>query len=280
MTSPKHARDTSNGRYYEDPANPGQLYISVTNVLDTLSKPALAPAAAKVTAEFFADNLPAAVRASRNPDTMAAFIKAAKAEHKNVWETRRDLGSRVHAQAEAHVLGTPIEPDEQAQPFVDQYRAFLTEFGVDIRNDIDAVEVTVLDRTHRYGGTADLWLRLRNLPDGHPDGLWLVDIKTSLTKSASTVYRDHALQLAALRYAEVALGPDDSEHPIPAFAGAAILNLRAGSYGFIPMPATRELHAGFLGLLTASYVLHGLDMRPYKPINTPTRKPRARKVAA
>ncbi|WP_049568736.1 hypothetical protein [Nonomuraea sp. SBT364] len=278
MTNPKHARDTDNGRYYQDPA--GGLLVSVTNVLNTLNKPALAPAAAKVTAEYFAENLPTAVRASRNPAAMEDFIKAAKAEHKNVWETRRDLGSRVHALAEAHVLGTPAEHDEEAQPFVDQYELFLKEFGVDIATDIDAVEVTVLHRSYRYGGTADLWIRLKNLPGGQPDGLWLVDIKTSLTKSASTVYRDHALQLAALRFAEVALAPDDSEHPVPEFAGAAILNLRTSSYGFVPMPALPELHSAFVGLLTASYVLHDLDMKPYKPLNTPARKPRTRKAAA
>ncbi|GAA2990300.1 hypothetical protein GCM10017559_07880 [Streptosporangium longisporum] len=279
MTDPKHARDTDNGRYYQDPKS-GALYMSVTNALNTLNKPALAPAAAKVTAEYFAEHLPTAVKASRNPAAMDEFIKAAKAEHKTVWETRRDLGSRVHALAEAHVLGTPIEADAEAAPFVDQYALFLKEFGVNPSDDIDAVEVTVLDRTHRYGGTADLWMRLTNLPAGQPDGLWLVDIKTSLTKSASTVYQDHPLQLAALRYAELALGPDDSEHPIPEFAGAAILNLRQHAYGFVPVPATREVHAGFLGLLGASYVLHGLDMKPCKPLNTPTRKPRTRKAAA
>lgn len=279
MTNPKHARDTDNGRYYQDPAT-GQMLVSVTNVLDTLNKPALAPAAAKVTAEYFADNLPAAVRASRSPVTLNEFVRAAKAEHKNVWETRRDLGTRVHNQAEAHVLGTPIEPDPDAQPFVDQYQLFLKDFGVDINRDIDAVEVTVLHREHRYGGTADLWIRLRDLPGDAPDGLWLVDIKTSLTKPASTVYREHPLQLAALRYAEIGLGPDDSEHPVPEFVGAAILNLRTSSYGFIPMPATPEMHAAFLGLLTASYTLHGLDMKPYKPLNTPARKPRTRKAAA
>jgi hypothetical protein len=279
VTNPKHARDTDNGRYYEDPAT-GDLYVSVTNVLNTLNKPALAPAAAKVTAEYFADNLPAAVRASRDPNAMEAFIKAAKAEHKTVWESRRDLGTRVHALAEAHALGTPAERDEQAQPFVDQYQLFLNDFGVDLATDLEAVEVTVLDRTHRYGGTADLWMRLKGLPNGHPDGLWLIDIKTSLTKPATTVYRDHPLQLAALRYAELALAPDDSEHPVPEFVGAAILNLRATNYGFVPVPTTRELHAGFLGLLQASYVLHGLDMKPCKPINTPARKPRTRKAAA
>jgi hypothetical protein len=280
VSNPKHARDTDNGRYYEDPAT-GDRYVSVTNALDSLNKPALAPAAAKVTAEYFADNLPAAVRASRNPTTMDDFVKAAKAEYKNVWESRRDFGTRVHNQAEAYALGTPIEPDEQAEAFVDQYREFLQDFGVNIATDIDAVEVTVLDRTHRYGGTADLWINLGGLPQGQPDGLWLVDIKTSLTKSASVVYRDHALQLAALRYAEIALAPDDSEHPVPKFAGAAILNLRAHAYGFIPMPATRDLHAAFLGLLATSYALHGLDMKPYKPLNTPTRKPsiRTRKAA-
>jgi hypothetical protein len=267
MADPRHSRDTANGRYYEDPANPGELYISVTNALNTLSKPALAPAAAKVTAEYCMANLPAAVRASRRPADTEAFLKAAKAEHRNVWENRAGIGTRVHIQAEAHALGRPAEPDEDAAPFIDQYRRFLADAGVDLAEDVEAVEVTVLHRTARYAGTADVWLWLRREFCGMAPGLWLIDIKTSLTKPPSAFYRDHVLQLAGLRYAEVALGPDDSEHEVPEFQGAAILNLRVDRYGVIPAPADRAAHAAFCRLVDASYYLHGLDLKACKPVN-------------
>lgn len=278
MADPRHSRDTANGRYYEDPKS-GDLLISVTNALNALSKPALAPAAAKVTAEYCMAQLPAAVRASRNPSDTDAFLKAAKAEHKNVWESRAGLGTRVHIRAEAHALGKPIEPDEDAAPFVDQYRKFLADAGIDIETDIDAVEVTVLHRGARYAGTADLWVHLRKPFHGQPAGLWLVDLKTSLTKPPSAFYRDMVLQLAGLRYAEVALAPDDSEHPVPEFVGAAILNLRTDRYGFIPSPSDEAAHAAFCRLVDASYYLHGLDLKPHKPVN-PWKYTTRRKKAA
>jgi hypothetical protein len=278
VADPRHSRDTPNGRYYIDPAS-GEPLISVTNALNVLSKPALAPAAAKVTAEYCMEQLPAAVKAARNPDAREAFLKAAKSEHKNVWESRAGIGTRVHIQAEAHALGKPIAEDEDAAPFIDQYRKFLADAGVDLEADVEAVEVTVLHRTARYAGTADLWLWLRKPFHGLTPGLWLVDIKTSLTKPPSAFYRDHVLQLSALRYAEVALAPDDSEHPVPEFVGAAILNLRQDRYGFIPAPADEAAHMAFRALVASSYYLHALDLKGCKPVN-PWKYSTRRKKAA
>lgn len=287
MTDPKHARDTDNGRYYEDPSD-GAMVPSVTNVLSEWAKPALPPAAAKVTAEYVVEHLPAAVRASRNPETREAFLKAAKSEYRNVWESRRDLGSLIHHHAEAHVLGTPIVPDERVEPFIDSYKAWLRDFHVDITCDVESAEVTVLSRSQpRYAGTADLWTHLR-FPKPHsdpdlryrgrtpqpvatPSGLWVIDIKTSLTQPASAVYRDHVLQLAALRYAEAALLPDDSEVAVPEFAGAAILNLRQSGYGFVPLPADEAAHLAFRALIGVARFAHQLDLKPFKPACAPLR---------
>lgn len=276
MTDPKLARATDNGRYYEDPAD-GEMVVSVTNVLSEWAKPALAPAAAKATAEYIVDHLPAAVRASRAEDTREAFLREAKAHYRTVWENRRDLGSLVHHHAEALVLGTPMPEDERVASFIDSYRKWMADFGVDMERDVASAEVTVFSRSHeslRYGGTADLWVNLRHLPKPYDRGLWLVDIKTSLTKPASTVYRDHVLQLAALRYADVAVLPDGSEVAVPEFAGAAILNLRqktarSKGYGFVPLPADEHAHLTFLSLLGVAYFAHALDLKTHKPIKAP-----------
>jgi len=282
MTDPKHAVDTGDtGRYYADPKT-GDLLISVTNTLQQLAKPALAPAAAKETAEFMMANLARAVKSAHNPVEREQFLKVAKAAYKDLWETRRDMGTRVHHQAEAHILGTPVEPDEDAEPFIDQYKQFLADARIDITNDVEAVEITVLNRAVGYGGTADLWVRIDSPPpawEGVTPGLWLVDIKTSLTKPPSTVYRDNVMQLAALRYAEVGLDPYDGEHPVPEFVGAAVLNLRTDRYGFIPLPAGEAAFAGFTHLIGTSRYVHELDLKPCKPVN-PWKKTRARKVAA
>lgn len=281
MGAPKHARDTDNGRYYQVPGT-DQRYISVTNALGHKSIPALAPAAAKLTAEYIIENLPRAVRACLRESTREQFLKEAKAEHHNVWEHRRGLGTRVHDLAEAHVLGKPTPADEDAEPFLDQYLAFLADFGIDIQTDIESAEITVLHHEYRYGGTADLWVNLRSLPREQPRGRWLIDIKTSETKPPSTIYDNYVLQLAALRYAQVALLPDDSEVVVPEFAGAAILNLRAKAYGFVPLTDLVDESAfrAFTGLLATAYWVHELDLKPHKPLKAPVVRPVGKKGAA
>jgi hypothetical protein len=291
LTSPKLAQDTDNGRYYRDPYD-GAMVPSVTNVLNEWSIPALAPGAAKETAAYVVDRLPKAVRASRRRDTREEFLKEAQAHYKTVWEKKADLGTRVHAIADAHNLGKPVPHDEQAAPYVAQYEQFLADFGVNLAADVECSETTVFRRGEpRYAGTADLWVHLHfpaatseqdprwrgrlertRRPVPTPSGLWKVDIKTSMTKPASAVYRDHLLQLAALRYADVAVMPDDSEIKIPQFVGAAILNLRADSYGFVPLPADERMHAAFLHLVEVALVAHQIDLAPCKPVVAPHTK--------
>ncbi|MEU7911375.1 hypothetical protein [Microbispora bryophytorum] len=304
---PQHAVPTNKGRYYSDPAcdpdDPNRLLISVTNAIDQHMIEALAPAAARDTAIWLMDNLPAAMRAAADPDDLEAFIKEAKGQYRLQWDKKADLGSRVHAIAEAINLGAPYIHDEEAEPFVDSYREFLTDFHVDMRpgRDIVAAECTVINRTIGYAGTSDIWAKLRfGRPTSPivpkfrpravaadliptPDGLWLIDIKTSLTKAASSVYDDYVMQLAALRHAEVALvcppecrygdtaGHDSShEFEVPEFAGTAILNLRTNGYGFIPLPADATAFEAFRGLLPLAHYVHGLELRGYKPIQPPT----------
>ncbi|MEV1170152.1 hypothetical protein [Nonomuraea sp. NPDC049784] len=306
---PSHAVPTDHGRYYIDPKFLKPL-ISVTNAIDQHMIEALAPAAARDTAKWLMDNLPAANRAAADPDDMEEFIKLAKSQYRVQWDKKADLGSRVHAIAEAINLGAPYIPDEEAEPFVNSYREFLSDFGIDIRRDIKAAECTVLNRTLGYGGTSDIWANLRfdsptspiipkykpravpPDPIPSPSGLWLIDMKTSLTKPASAIYDDYVMQLAALRHSEVALvcppscrygeteGHDDShEFPVPEFVGTAILNLRETTYGFIPLPADRDAFDAFCGLLPLARYVHGLELRGFKPIKPPT-KTTTRKDAA
>lgn len=295
--APKYARETDHGRYYQDPLDDA-LVPSCTNVLDEWSKPALPPAAAKITADYIIEHLPAAVRASLRPEVLKEFLRVAKSQYKRLWDERRDLGALIHRHVEAHVLGAPIAPDERVDPFLASYRAWLADFGVDLAADVQSAEITVLGRREpRYGATADLWVYLdfpdewsapdprfkgRNPAPVHtPSGLWLVDIKTSVTKPASARYREQALQLAALRFADAALLPDDTEIPVPEFVGAAILNLRrtTSGYGFIPLPADADAFAAFQALVNVARYAHGLSLTPYKPAAAPAHAQAERKAA-
>jgi len=299
---PPHAVATANGRYYADPGT-GAMLVSVTNVLSQLAKHALAPAAAKYTAEWFAEHLPEAIRAAADPAELDAFVKRVKAAYLDEWERRMRLGSRVHRQAEAINLQAPIAPDPEGEPLVGSCRQWLADFGVDLASDLVVAECTMLNRELGYAGTSDLWVYLRfpsptsPLVPRHrprsvpadplptPSGLWLVDIKTSLKHSASTVWDDFPLQLAALRRATVALvcppecryGASEShdgshEFPVPDFVGTAVLNLRTDRYGFIPLAADDHAFAAFRGLLPVTSYLHGVDLRGRKPIQPPTRR--------
>ncbi|WP_131104055.1 hypothetical protein [Ornithinimicrobium sufpigmenti] len=302
MTSPKYAGDTDHGRYYTHPEHPGRTFISITNVLDSIAKPALVPWAAKVTAEKALDLMPQMVAAAlikpckpkRVADECGTCLdclhKTTKREVKVVRETAADLGTLVHAFAEAHLTGQEIqatdEDREAVAPFVAQYLRFLDDFEVDITRDVEAAELTVCHPTYGYAGTLDAIVRLRldgNLagvkPKQLPDdqrALWVYDIKTSSTKPANTLYDEQPLQLAAQRNAKEAWLPDGSIVPMPRTKGAAILNLRVDDYAFIPVPSGPEEFAAFRGFITGQSWMHGDHAKACAPI-TPSGRARAAK---
>ncbi|MFJ8855151.1 hypothetical protein [Streptomyces sp. NPDC102437] len=253
MTNPKHAQDTPQGRYYTDPAG-GPALVSVTNVLDTaVNKRALIPWGVKVTVEYILDNWRAV--ASRVITDRAALTREIKAIHREVKETAGNLGDRIHAAAEAHVLGAPVADDPEVAPYLAQLIRWLALWSVDLTTHIEATEITVFHRRLGYAGTADLLIWLPTGPDGVME-LWLIDYKTSATRSAKSVYPENTLQLAALRYAETVLLPDDTDAAMPPIQRTGVLNLRAKSHALVEMPAGRDAHAAFRGLLQGARWLH------------------------
>lgn len=306
MTQPLHAREVKGkGRWYGSCGEDGcpltdDLLISVTNAQDVVNKPALAPAAAKATAAAAWELLPQMVHTSRqNEDgpngcqrkrvaercgTCRFCINSAiKAAHKVEWETKRELGTRIHAHAHAHVLGKPMPLDEEVEPFLGEYSKFLRAWDVDLDQHVEAAETTIFDRANRYAGTGDLWVWLPITPTGRTSRkryLWLVDIKTSLAKPASVVYVDQVLQLAGLRYAPKAILPDDTEVDVPDFAGAAILNLRPNAHAFIPQPADRDAHAAFVHAVGLQMFLQDQDVKSWQPLQVPVKpEPKTEQVA-
>ncbi|MFI2084363.1 hypothetical protein ACH43Y_28890 [Streptomyces rubiginosohelvolus] len=253
MTNPRLAQDTPQGRYYTDPAG-GPALVSVTNVLDTaVNKRALIPWAVKLTTEHVLDNL-AEVNA-RIDDDRPTLTREIKAVHRDVKETASNLGDRIHTAAEQHILGAPVADDSEVAPYLAQLIHWLTMWGVDLDEHIEATECTVFHRRLGYAGTADLLIWLPTGPGGGMQ-LWLIDFKTSATRSAKSVYPENTLQLAALRYAETVLLPDDTDAPMPPIQRTGVLNLRAKSHALVEMPAGRDAHAAFRGLLQGARWLH------------------------
>lgn len=290
MTSPFHARDIKGkGRYYgacsETCPFGEDVYISVTNAQSVVAKPALVPAAVKVTAETAWQYLPHMVRLSRQGPNgpngcekkrvadrcgqcRFCLTAAIKREHQNQWDSAADFGSLVHTYAYSHVIGRPMPPDPDVEPFMGQYLAFLKAWGVDITKDVEAAETTIVSRKHGYAGTGDVWLWLPTGKDGKLE-LWLVDIKTSRKAPVNRVYADQVLQLAGLRYAEKAILPDDSEVDVPKFAGAALLNLRSDAHQLIPLPADRAAHKAFVNAVGLQTFFHAQDTKSWVPLDAP-----------
>ncbi|MDT0381379.1 hypothetical protein RM572_21715 [Streptomyces sp. DSM 42041] len=266
MTDPKNAVATQRGRYYRDPAG-GPDLISVTNVTGTsVAKFGLVPWGAGLVADHvIADPVAVAHRAHTEPGVLRKELVGLPNDYR---ERATDLGSRVHHRAHAIVIGKPAPADPEVEPYAVQLARWFRLWRVDFDRDVEAVETTVLHRRHGYAGTGDLWIWLPTGPGGRRE-LWLIDYKTSAKKPATTVYEDQPYQLAAYRYAEVALLPDDSEMPAPRPRRTAVLNLRPRSHRLIELPTGRDVYRGFLGALANARQLHATRTADFPTILPP-----------
>lgn len=222
--SPKAARTVNRGRIY---TINGQSLWSVTTILaNGLPKPAIAGWQARLIAEYAVANwrqlggLVAAVRLEKNgdglhvvsdPDAVQGAVDWLKGAPWRESERKMNLGSAVHAEAEAYVLGTPRpEPPLTVAPYIASFRHFLDDF----EPVYEMTEATVYNTRESYAGTLDAIVRIggRRL---------LCDYKTG-----KDIYPDVALQLAAYAHAEAVLLDDGTSVPMLPVDGAAALHLR------------------------------------------------------
>ncbi|MFF1544134.1 hypothetical protein [Streptomyces sp. NPDC058291] len=276
MTDPRHAYDTEHGRYYHDPAG-GPDLVSVTNVLSAgVAKFALVPWAVKLTAEHCVDNrLEVARRALKD---RTELLKEIKRVHRDARDKASDLGTRIHHRAEKMALLAPFEPDPQVDPYARQLTLFWQRWGVDLEADLVAAEITFAHRRLGYAGTGDKMIWLRTGPRRRKQ-LWLIDYKTSATRPASSVYPENAMQLAALRYAEVVWLPDDTDGQVPPIERTGVLNLRQRSHALVPMPGNRRTFRAFRGALETTKWLHAAPTA-YPALLPPAADPRPTRKAA
>jgi hypothetical protein len=141
-------------------------------------------------------------------------------------------GTDVHQLALRLAHGEQVDVPEPLEGHVDAYLKFVDDW----QPQEIVTEVVVGNRRYRYMGTLDTIARLAD------DQTWLLDWKTT----ASGIWPESALQLAAYRNAEFHLGASGTEQPMPQVDRAGCVWLRADGYDLIPVNTDPAVFRVFL----------------------------------
>jgi hypothetical protein len=168
----KANKEDKRGGFYWDGGEP---YISVTQVLKVIDKPALRHWVGR---EVFL----AMVKNPTMSEQEALSAPYAKTR------AGAERGSAVHSIVEAwETTGKVIETvPEPYKPYADAFYKWTQDNDLVLQEH----EKTVLSKTHRYAGTLDLIVKK------HKDGLWIIDVKTG-----KDIYKEAHIQLSAYKHA-------------------------------------------------------------------------------
>lgn len=268
MSNPAGAKTTSRGRVY---TRKGRNYWSVTTIIKGgLPAPALMGWGMRSVAEYAVANhrqiaamlgavslqrvegrveqpiverlagLFGATRDERpiapfyvvsDPDAVEAAVKWLSGAPYRERDRKADVGSAVHEQIEAIILGRPRPaPAPDVAPFLAQFDRFTADFAP----TWEASEGTVYSDRESYAGTLD-WIATIG-------GRRLIGD----TKTGKAVYPEAALQLAAYAHADYIGLPDGTDAPLPAFDGGAVLHLSPDAYQLVPVRIDDEVFRAFL----------------------------------
>ena len=211
--------------------NGGPWYPSVTTILGIKNKPALVGWAKRETAACAVRNLSMLTRMAETggPQAAVEWLKRIPDFQRDM---SADLGSRVHAVAEALARREPVSISDDVRPFVAAYRRdFLDRFEPRFLE----VEAMVCSERYEYGGTADAFVEIGG-------EIWLLDYKTG-----AGVYPDSALQLAGLARAQfIGRTGDPTPYPVPPATRFGILHIRPEGARLLPVVVDRQAVAAFL----------------------------------
>jgi len=227
--------------------NGGPLYPSVTTILQIKDKPALVGWAKRETAACAVRNLDVLERMVRSGGAQAA-VDWLKRIPDYARDASADLGSAVHAAAEAIARGESTPVADDVRPFIAAYRRdFLDVF----QPRFLALEAMVCSPRYEYGGTADAFAEI----DGE---IWLLDYKTG-----AGVYADTALQLAGLARAQFIGYPGDpTRYPVPFATRFGVVHIRPEGARLLPVVVDRATVAAFLDARR----LFGWDQGPARSV--------------
>ncbi len=185
----------------------GQWVPGVTTILGKgIAKPFLVDWAAREVAKFAAGNLEV-LNALDDEDARYDLLKTAHNRHRDKAAVR---GTDVHAYAEDLIHGREVDVPDHLTGYVEGCARFLDKW----QPTPILTERPCASREHWFAGTFDAVL---SLPSGER---LMIDWKTS-----KSVYGEAALQMAAYRNAQFYLAEDDTEQPMPAVDGLAVVHL-------------------------------------------------------
>lgn len=211
----------------------GERYWSVTTIIGGgIPKPALINWAKKFVAEYAVDHFPALTALVETGDREGAVSWLEDSPYRDR-DRAADIGTQVHAAAEAYRLGRPMPPwPLEVKLRMDAFVQWLETW----KPEFEQVEAPVFHREQHYAGTLDAIVTVAGQR-------LVVDYKTSRTG----IYPEVALQLAAYRHAQFIALPDGSEVEMPETDGGAALWLAAdGTYQFVPVRCDRDVYRAFL----------------------------------
>ena len=227
----------------------GKPVKGVTTLLDKgLPKPAIPRWAAKMVAEWVADNpdLTDELKRMGGRGPAVAFLK-------NIpWQTRDEAairGTDVHALAEKLVHGEEVQVPEHLAGRVEGYVAWLDAFG--FRPLV--TERPVASRQWQYAGKPDA---IGTFEQGPLAGkTCLLDWKTS-----RGVYGETALQTAAYARADFYLHEDGEEEPLPAIEATGVVHIQEGlSELYVLASDPAEIDEAFRVFTHIAYVARRTD---------------------
>ncbi len=227
----------------------GKKAIGVTTALSKgLPKPALVGAAAKVVAQRALDMTGEEWAVLRNQPAINALYSLSGV-YKKKWNEAAVRGTQVHTIAEQIIHGQAVEVPEELYGHVQSALHFMDDWKVSPL----LVERTVGDYRYGYAGTFDL---IAELPDGRRV---LFDYKTS----ASGIWPETALQLAAYRWASTYVAEDGTELPVREIGidECKAVHLRADGYDVYPLRTDLQVFTHFLHILATARAED--DMKSY-----------------
>ena len=273
MTSPKFAQATESGRFYNIPGHEDTVFKSVTNLLGSLSKPVLVPAAAKRAGEraVFQEMEWHAIQQEKGDEEARKWISRASHEYMTY---KQNLGSAVHFCCEVfegHVISEPefLAFDDYIIAYLnDHWTPKMSEYRGTVAKNIELIrkhvvqyeracrehgivwldrERTVFNKEAGYAGTLDGIVEI----DGTK---YILDIKTGFVSRDSV-----PLQLAAYRFATGEVHGDTSRKRQEWVDGGLVLQLKPASYKLLPVACGADEFGAFLDVMKVWEWQNGLS---------------------